>query len=181
MCSAGRAIAPLSFHVDYWNDLGWADPYSTPAWTERQQLYAQSLGDERVYTPELVVAGARGMVGSQVTSVTTAIAAAPKQRPITAAAIWSPTSVTIDATAPTDADVWVAIWEESTSTRVTRGENSGETLVSDRVVRTLQRIATAGHPGTQTIPLPTSWHAGGAVAFAQRADRRIVGSRLLPR
>src|SRR5262245_40346442 len=50
-----RTVAPLSFHVDYWNDLGWADPYSLPAWTERQRQYARALADDRVYTPELVV------------------------------------------------------------------------------------------------------------------------------
>ena len=177
----GRVLAPLSFHVDYWNDLGWADPYSSPAWTERQQQYARSLGDRGVYTPELVVAGGVGMVGSERDRVTAAIAAAPKPREITAAATWTPTAVTITAAAPDDADVWVAIWEESTSTRVTRGENSGETLVSDRVVRTLQRVAIAGHPGTLHVPLPSGWIAGGAVAFAQRPDHRIVGARLLPR
>src|SRR5262249_31890086 len=43
-----RAVAPLSFHVDYWNDGGWADPYSLPAWTERQRQYARALADNRV-------------------------------------------------------------------------------------------------------------------------------------
>src|SRR5689334_21818950 len=54
---AGRSLAPLAFHVDYWNDLGWADPFSLPAWTERQHQYARVLKDDRVYTPELVVGG----------------------------------------------------------------------------------------------------------------------------
>src|SRR5271170_848625 len=70
----GRKLAPLAFHVDYWNELGWADPFSTPAWTARQQAYARSLGDDRVYTPELVVAGGAGMVGSQSGRVAEAIA-----------------------------------------------------------------------------------------------------------
>src|SRR5580704_15663849 len=59
----GRPVVPLSFHVDYWNDLGWADPYSLPAWTERQRQYSAALGDDRVYTPELVVGGGAGVVG----------------------------------------------------------------------------------------------------------------------
>src|SRR5215813_14463236 len=64
-----RALAPLSFHVDYWNELGWADPFSLPAWTERQHLYAQAIGDDRVYTPELVVGGGAGVIGSNLTAV----------------------------------------------------------------------------------------------------------------
>src|SRR6185436_12890178 len=74
----GKKVAPLSFHVDYWNDLGWNDPYSLPAWTERQRQYASALGDDRVYTPELVVGGGAGMVGSNLVAITSAIAKAPR-------------------------------------------------------------------------------------------------------
>ena len=177
----GRRLAPLAFHVDYWNDLGWPDPYSQPGWTVRQQAYAHALGDERVYTPELVVAGGAGMVGSQSGNVARAIAAAPKQRAIAATATWEDARVTIAATAPADADVWVAIWQDGTRTAVPRGENSGETLVGDRVVRKLEKVATAGRAGTITIALDGKWHAGGAVAFAQRTDRAIVGAAVLRR
>jgi hypothetical protein len=176
----GRRVAPLSFHVDYWNDLGWADPFSLPAWTERQRSYAQALGDDRVYTPELVVAGASGMVGSQWLRITGAIAAAPKQQPIAAKATWQADKLTVEATAPADADIFVAVWEDGTRTKVARGENAGETLVSERVVRRLERVAEAGKPGTVSVALGP-WKASGAIAFAQRRDRRIVGATLLPR
>ena len=177
----GRAVIPLSFHVDYWNDLGWADPFSLPAWTERQRQYADALGDNRVYTPELVVGGAAGMVGSQAANVERAIAAAPPQRPVTASAQWSRDKVIVTATAPADAEIVVAVWEQDTSTRVPRGENAGETLVSARVVRRFGRVAAAGQTGSITVALDTAWHDVGAVAFAQRRDRRITGATLLPR
>jgi len=179
--AGGRPVAPLAFHVDYWNDLGWADPYATTMWTARQQDYARALGDDRVYTPELVVAGGAGMVGSQQDRVERAIADAPRQGKLAAAAQWQAQRVVVTATAPADADVWVAIWEDGTRTRVLRGENSGETLAGDRVVRKLIRVAQAGHAGTATVALEGGWRAGGAVAFAQRADRRIVAAALLPR
>ncbi|MGE5184634.1 MAG: DUF1223 domain-containing protein, partial [Acidobacteriota bacterium] len=97
--ASGRPVAPLAFHVDYWNDLGWADPFSRPAWTERQQMYARALGDRSVYTPELVVAGGAGMVGSQTSAVERAIANAPRQRALDASAAWQPAHVTVTATA----------------------------------------------------------------------------------
>jgi hypothetical protein len=175
----GRNIAPLSFHVDYWNDLGWPDPYASPAWTARQQAYARAL-DDRVYTPELVVAGGAGVVGSQAGRVAKLVAAAPRQSAVVASASWEVGRVTVTATAPADADVWVAVWEDSTRTAVRRGENAGKTLANDRVVRKLERVATAGHAGTIEIALDGSWHASGAVAFAQRTDRRITGAHLLP-
>ena len=177
----GRPLAPLAFHVDYWDELGWADPFASPAWTERQRVYAHALGEGRVYTPELVVAGAAGMVGSQTGSVARAIAAAPKQRALAATATWEDARVVFAATAPADADVWVAVWQDGTRTAVPRGENSGETLVADRVVRRLEKVAAAGKAGTVEVALDGRWRAGGAVAFAQRGDRSIVGAALLRR
>jgi hypothetical protein len=177
----GRKLAPLAFHVDYWNDLGWADPFSLSAWTARQQTYAHALRDDRVYTPELVVAGGAGMVGSSASRVREAIAAAPRQLAIAATATWATSRLAVTATAPADADVWVAVWEDGTRTKVSRGENAGATLAGERVVRRLERVATAGHASTIEIPLDRSWYAAGAVAFAQRADRRIIGATLLSR
>jgi hypothetical protein len=178
---AQRPLAPLAFHVDYWDDLGWPDPYASPAWSERQRQYAASLGDDSVYTPELVVAGKVGLVGSQTTRVLKAIAAAPKQQHIAAHATWSPSSVTVEATAPADADVLVAIYQDGMRTKVARGENAGETLSSDRVVRRLERVAAAGKNGSLTIALDPAWKNVGAIAFAQRSsDRAIVGSAALP-
>ena len=179
--ASGRAVIPLSFHVDYWNDLGWADPFSLPAWTERQHQYADALGDNRVYTPELVVGGAAGMVGSQAGNVERAIADAPPQRPVTASAQWARDTVVVTATAPADADIVVAVWEQDTRTKIPRGENAGETLGSARVVRRLDRVAAAGQTGSVTVAIDPAWREVGAVAFAQRRDRRITGATLLPR
>jgi hypothetical protein len=185
LASAGglgdRKVAPLSFHVDYWNDLGWADPFSSPAWTERQHAYARALHDSRVYTPELVVGGAHGMVGSDSRAVNQAIESADRPAVLTSSGTWSADAVMVTATAPGDADVWVAVWEENTATKVLRGENSGETLGSVRVVRRLERVATAGQTASTTVKLDPSWHTTGAIAFAQRPDRRIVASAFLPR
>src|ERR1019366_6078027 len=49
----GAVIIPLAFHVDYWNNLGWRDPFSSADWTDRQRTYARALHDDAVYTPEM--------------------------------------------------------------------------------------------------------------------------------
>jgi len=177
----GRAVAPLSFHVDYWNDLGWADPYSAPAWTDRQRQYARALGDNRVYTPEIVVGGIKGMVGSHASAVVQSITDAPRPALLPATARWTADHVEITATAPADADVLVAVWEAERAVKVTRGENTGETLTNNRIVRRLERVATAGKQGVVKLPIDRAWRSVGAVAFAQRADKRIVASVALAR
>src|SRR5271168_3575426 len=75
LSAENNQLLPLSFHVDYWNYLGWKDPYSSQANTDRQRGYASSL-DGQVYTPELVVNGATGVVGSDEGRVRNAITAA---------------------------------------------------------------------------------------------------------
>jgi hypothetical protein len=172
--SHGRAVVPLAFHVDYWNSLGWTDPFSSAAWTARQQDYARSLGDRSVYTPELVVAGGVGMVGSQAARVTDAIAHAPIQRELDATARWTASTLAIDAAPVADATLWVAVWEDAPKTSVPTGENAGSSLVSDRVVRALQRV-----DGHTSVTLDPQWKPAGAVVFAQRADRHIVGAKLV--
>src|SRR6266404_7069098 len=71
-------IIAIEEHVDYWNRLGWTDPFSSPDWTERQQRYSQTLRRDGVYTPQLVVNGHDELVGSSERQVREAIANAEK-------------------------------------------------------------------------------------------------------
>ena len=66
---AERSVIPLAFHVDYWNQLGWRDPFSAAAWSARQRRYGLAFGGGRVYTPELVVAGTADCVGTDRSSL----------------------------------------------------------------------------------------------------------------
>lgn len=143
----GRVI-PLSFHVDYWNHIGWSDPFSARDWSERQRDYSRALRGD-VYTPQLVVNGARGMVGSSERAVReaieSAIAEAPSARLMLSAMSTPSGTIVIDVkgTQSTDAtlEVWVALVEDGLVTKVGRGENGGRTLRNDNVVRLLQRAA----------------------------------------
>lgn len=172
------SLAPLSFHVDYWNGLGWADPYSKEAWTERQHMYARALGDTRVYTPELVIGGASGMVGSSTGQIQMAISKASRPALLAATAAWSADAVTIKSEIPQGTEVLIAVYETERSVKVPRGENAGSTLSNSRIVRALVRVQ-AGQEAK--IALDPAWKSVGAVAFAQRADKKIVASAMLPR
>jgi hypothetical protein len=139
-------IVPLAFHVDYWDYIGWKDPYASPANTQRQHDYAAALGLHMVYTPQMVVDGRTDVVGSERGDVAAAIgkAAGPKL----AIAIEKDAGgyrVVIPAAAPPvggPATVWLALFDSQRETGVKRGENGGRTLKEYNIVREWRQIAT---------------------------------------
>ena len=176
----GRAVVPLAFHVDYWNDLGWADPFSKAAWSDRQDAYAHAMDANGVYTPQAVIAGTIDALGSDRGAVGRAVSAAPVQAAIDAKATRASHALHVTAVAPDDANVWVAVWEDGLATDVPRGENAGAHLADDRIVRALVQVASSGKRGAIDVPIDPSWKRIGAVAFAQRpGDLAIVGATVL--
>ncbi len=174
-----RAVVPLAFHVDYWDDLGWADPFSRAEWSERQRAYAAGFADDRVYTPQLVVDGRGAVLGSNLPAIRARVAATAAPALLAATATWGPRTATVSATAPADADVWVALYEDDVATTIARGENAGTHVTDQHIVRRLARVATADRAGTIELDLDPTWRRLGAVAFAQGADHVIVASRTL--
>ena len=74
-------VIPLAFHVDYWDRLGWRDPFSSPDWSRRQSFYVRALGLPSGYTPQMVVNGARQFVGSNARALDAALAEESRQAP----------------------------------------------------------------------------------------------------
>src|SRR5215470_8423741 len=127
-------VVPLAFHVDYWDYIGWKDPYASAANTQRQHDYAAALRLHMVYTPQMVVDGRTDVVGSERGDVEAAIGKAAAQ-PKLAVAIEKgdagyraviPAASSAPAGGP--ATVWLALFDTVQETRVARGENGGRTL-----------------------------------------------------
>ncbi|MEM7586444.1 MAG: DUF1223 domain-containing protein [Acidobacteriota bacterium] len=194
----GGEIIPLAFHVDYWNYIGWQDPFSSKDWSRRQQNYAAALGATRIYTPQLVVAGGADCVGSDADEVERLIAAAKRrgQRGAVEVALESqgqPASWQARLAAKFDGegplDLMLAIVENDLVTEVSRGENARRTLHNDFVVRRLEKVATvvdgrAGwHSGPRSLELEAGWKPGKlrVVAFLQDpGDLSIHGAASEP-
>lgn len=174
-----RPVLALAFHVDYWNDLGWADPFSRSEWSARQRQYAGALGEDGVYTPQLVIGGRAHVVGSDRRKLAAAAAAAPSTRTLAATATWKERAVTVrTAERPEGAELWAVIWQDGLTTDVARGENRGEALRNDRVVRRLVKLDA---DGAATVPLDPTWkNLGGAILAQRPADRAILGAGILP-
>jgi hypothetical protein len=155
----GRHVLALEFHVDYWNHLGWKDPFSDPSYSRRQSAYAEAFHLNSLYTPQLVVNGREEFVGSDRNRTASAIRAALTRPASVSLALRSfpavrGTSVDFTVTrAPANAVVCVALVDSSDATRVNAGENAGRTLVHTGVVRAFASTPIAGAAsGRLTLP-----------------------------
>ena len=177
----GALVVPLSLHVDYWNRLGWADPFSSARYTERQGAYAARSRDAgRVYTPQMVVDGRTEFVGSDERAARRAIEAAAREpkafvrvRPDAAGMV----RVTVAGAAP-GADVVLAVVEDGLSSDVTRGENAGKTLAHVAVARALVAAGRADGRGRydEGVAVPAGAGARRVFAFVQeRGAGRVLG------
>src|SRR4051794_38429056 len=126
---AGAHIIALSEHVDYWDRLGWRDPFSSPQFSARQQEYSQLFHDRGPYTPEMIVDGTSGFVGNQSADALKTIAQAAGNAKAAVRIGGAAGRISIQADAlKHPADVVVAITERSLLSNVSRGENAGRKL-----------------------------------------------------
>jgi hypothetical protein len=168
-------VIGLAWHVDYWNSLGWRDPFARPEWTDRQKAYAKRLNGE-VYTPALVVNGAALIVGSDRAAVREAInRAIPPSVPVTLRRGSSGLEAEVGA-APTPVTGWLISYDSEQATQVGAGENQGRRLTEYRVVREAIPLAQI----TPKLTLPAVSGNRGAVLMLQDAAWRVVGAADLP-
>ncbi len=190
-------LIALEEHVDYWNDLGWTDPFSSRDWTSRQNAYAGVLGNRNPYTPQMVVDGTVEFLGSHPQKARQAImeaAGKPKvpvileQRPAskTGTEDFSVKVGKLEGTAKHDAaEVWLAITETGLHSAVTRGENAGEELRHASVVRTMRKIGEAKGDGETSfaedasVSLQKEWkreNLKAVLLVQEKKSRRILGA-----
>ena len=198
---AGVELVALGEHVDYWDNLGWRDPFSSALMTQRQSQYARLSLSRSIYTPQLVVDGRYESVASEIAEVRKALVAAAKLPRVHVAVSGAlpplpplpddgrlELRVRVDVppalASHDDADVMVAVTEDHLVSSVIRGENKGRTLRHTGVVRAITSIGELKrHELTFSADLPiqisSGWKRGDlrAVAFVQeRVSRIILGS-----
>jgi hypothetical protein len=143
---AGAQLIVLEEHVDYWDDLGWRDPFSSHSFTVRQEEYVRRMRLASAYTPQMVVDGAYQFVGSDRRSALKAFES-DRSTPKVSMRITSnhiangELVVHVDSdAAPATAEVLMAIAAERAGTHVQRGENGGRDLEHVAIVRELRTV-----------------------------------------
>jgi hypothetical protein len=191
--AASQRLVPLSLHVDYWNYIGWQDPFSRPAFSARQRWLTELGHSRTVYTPALFVGGReqRGGPGSgwlgrswdsTVPAAVARINAEPAQAEIhleLGAIEGGALPLEIQVSARQGGQLHIALTEGGLASQVTAGENSGRLLRHEHVVREwLPAVAVGSAPQrlTQRLTVPQGALHGklGVVAFVQSATGEVV-------
>jgi len=176
----GVQLLVLSEHVDYWNDLGWRDPWSDALFSDRQRRYGG-----RTYTPQAVVAGRVDVLGSDEQGILRAAQGAAQephgvvQLSQVAQVVQlgkSLAKVVVTRLPPhAPAQVLIAAVEDGLVSKVTRGENEGRTLAHTAVVRALKgvgSIAAGAQEWSGEVPIDPSWKNLRLIVFVQERDSR---------
>ena len=145
--SARDDVVVLSFHVNYWDYIGWKDPFATDDTTQRQYDYAESMHQRNVYTPQMVIGGQKHVVGSDVANVLRTVEQVGKgssRAPhIAIARVGERFRVSLgSAHYEGTADVLLVRYDSRHDTPVSRGENRGRTMTNYNVVRDFRKIGT---------------------------------------
>ena len=142
---AGAQLIVLSEHVDYWNHLGWSDPFSSPTYSQRQREYASKLS-ANVYTPQLVIDGTHEFVGSDRGEALRAIqkSIGEPKLPIglSAKRDGDEADIHIDSAAAGNGLVYLVLAQDRAHSQVSRGENSGKSLDHVAVAYSFKKIGT---------------------------------------
>ncbi|MEL6256064.1 MAG: DUF1223 domain-containing protein [Bacteroidota bacterium] len=178
----GLEVYALSFHVDYWNRLGWKDPYSSAAYSERQRNYARTLRSN-VYTPQLVVNGKDEFVGSNRAkasmSIKKALDAPVKDLSLDfeSKLMGDKLSFTYKSADKMEGKILnVALVESDLSQQVSRGENRGRLLKHDNVVRAFKSLELDALIGRGSLQLPEDFNIDKAklIVYAQNKMSKEV-------
>ena len=179
----GTQVYGLSFHVDYWNYIGWKDPYSSKAFTERQRNYGEQMNLRSIYTPQMIVNGKDEFVGSNKSELEISILAATKHKPayqiyitdfqLTASGLSFRYSID---KAPTLEVMNIAIVEKNVQNYVPRGENGGRKLHHDNVVRFFVSRPLKQDESIQIPAADINYSSSSLILYVQDEDWHIIGA-----
>ncbi|MEM6829283.1 MAG: DUF1223 domain-containing protein [Bacteroidota bacterium] len=171
-------VIGLSFHVDYWDYIGWKDPYASSEFTQRQRSYARKFQSSQMYTPQMIVNGTHEFVGSDRKKLNSALNKEKKKQSEVDFNIKvidrnkEQLVVTISSNQKDKAILNVVVVEKDLSQEVKRGENRGRTLKHDHVVRAFSSRQFDGQTHTFKLDLPEGLDISQSslVVYAQKED-----------
>jgi hypothetical protein len=184
-------VVALEWHVDYWNRLNygaagrWTDPFSSPAYTQRQYAYARALGGgTRVYTPQIIIDGARDMVGNNRSVVMRSVDDATSQAGALVVHVQAQSDgvlVRLQGSVPADAQLSLVHFLSRRATKVTGGENHDQALVNHNIVQSVTPLEGWQSSGTLLVPNAALVTGQGCAVIVQRGQvGAVLGAAYCP-
>jgi hypothetical protein len=173
-------VIALSYHVDYWDYIGWTDTFGTETNSDRQRGYSRAWGGKQIYTPQLVVNGAKGVVGSRKNEVQDAMGSAKLPLGVTLNPNVDMLEVSIDGQAGLpEATVWLVTYIDKAQVLVERGENKGKNIEYTNIVTGHQVLGMWDPVAGAHLKLPLDQVLGqksnGAVILVQQSKNGLPG------
>jgi hypothetical protein len=186
-------IIPLAFHVDYWDYIGWKDPYASADYTQRQRVVARVNKQSSIYTPEFVVDGAEARGSRTITDRVSTGYRSQAEADITlnisdvdAGKLTATVNIDNVAYAGNDTpQVYLAVFENDLSSSIDAGENRGKKLKHDYVVRHLSspQITMSGQQHSFDLKLNSDWKLGelgvAVVVKLQNSGRTLQALKMM--
>lgn len=176
-------VLALAYHVDYWDYIGWKDPYADPLFTLRQRRYAEHLKARTVYTPQMVFQGAFHAPGSRPGEMERELRRIDKLERIDVGLNYAPSGeITLNLPAyehAPESSIYMVTYDREKTSDVLRGENAGKTLTHRNVVRSLTQLGRwQGEATTLSVSVPDSIGPESGCAFLIQANLsgRILGA-----
>lgn len=186
--NTGKKIFALSYHVDYWNRLGWADPFSNSEFSSRQNKYVNTLKINGAYTPQIVLNGNREFVGSDKSALSSSLSYALAEKTYVdflelEASQEEQAGIKVKYKLDgyfKDATINFALVSKSETTAIKRGENEGLTLTNENIVRQLKTINAneSGEVSFAKYPVPAVGNAAVIVFVQRKNELKIIGAAM---
>ncbi|KAM3302378.1 hypothetical protein P3S67_016880 [Capsicum chacoense] len=189
-------VVLLAYHVDYWDYMGWKDPFGSSLWTVKQKAYVESLKLDTMFTPQIVVQGRTQCIGNQLDAVLDCIKSAARfAAPSFQATFERPTPEFLQVSLlgslkskvdDNGANLMIALYECGLVTDITTGENKGKMLANDYVVRKVEKLCSVKDitakktiSGTVTFSLWDGFNSSkcGVALFVETGSHQICGSQ----
>ena len=176
-------IIPLAFHVDYWNRLGWIDPFSNNIFSQRQRAYAEKFNLESIYTPQLIINGQKQLVGSdenKIAAITNGFLKEKSTVTIKIAAIKTgDDKIVVDYIVNdtlSNSSVNAVLVQRNIITQIKAGENRGVELNNYNVVRDFKTAQLTNASGRFILQLPKGNNPSNyqVVLFIQENNSGII-------
>ncbi|MET3927743.1 DUF1223 domain-containing protein [Devosia sp. 2618] len=179
LASKGDIVA-LAYHVDYWDYVGWEDTFGDPTYSDRQRAYAKGWGSTRIYTPQMVVNGAEGVVGSRRDEVHDALDGVSLPLDVTITQSGDMLKIDVPANrALGNAVIWMVSYLDRADVAVEKGENAGKSMVYTQVVTGRQALGMweASTGANLKLPLPAVLNDGstGIAILVQKERNGLPG------